>query len=173
MMSKILNDSFHLATSCRCASVCREGFTFPGSDALTEIISSTVRRRLISDELRAWTAADYHLCTVSTLRPTQNGFLFAEDNFKWISLNEIFVFFVYFIEIFPYVSNLQLTNILSANGWRHTCDQAISEPILTQFSDAYMHHLHPQWVHTFWNLIDYFEWRQTLKDRYKISSNIS
>ena len=77
----------------------------------------------------------------NTLRPRQNGRHFADDTFKRIFLNENVGIS---IKISPkFVPKGPVNNIpasVQIMAWRRTGDKPLSEPMMTQFNDAYMRH---------------------------------
>ena len=79
--------------------------------------------------------------TVYTLRPIQNGHHFAADIFKCILFNEIDR-----IPIQISLKSVQRGSIdnksalVQAMAWHRTGDKPLTEPMMTQFNDAYMRH---------------------------------
>ena len=80
------------------------------------------------------------LCFNSSL-PGQNVRHFVDDIFRWIFLNEKFCILIKislkFVPDGPIDNNPALVQIMA---WRGIGDKPLSEPMLTQFTDAYMPH---------------------------------
>ena len=78
---------------------------------------------------------------LNTLRPRQNGRHLADDTFKHIFLNENVCISV---EILPkFVPKGPMNNMpafVQVMAWRRTRDKPLSEPMMTQFNDAYTRH---------------------------------
>ena len=78
---------------------------------------------------------------VNSSPPCQNGRYFAENIFKCIFMNEKFCISIQislkFIPRGPSDNNSALVQVMA---WRRTGDKLLSEPMLTQFTDAYMRH---------------------------------
>ena len=73
--------------------------------------------------------------------PGQNGHCLADDKFRYIFMNEKFCIL---IEIsLKFVPNGPINNkppLVSIMAWHRIGDKPLSEPMLTQFTDAYMRH---------------------------------
>ena len=83
------------------------------------------------------------LCVlVNTLRPRQDGRHFADDIFKCIFLNEIYCVFIWislkYILRSPIVIMPALVQIMARC---RTGNKPLSEPMMAQFIDTYLHHL--------------------------------
>ena len=79
---------------------------------------------------------------VNTLRPRQDGRHFPDDIFKCIFLNENVLISIKIS--LKFVSKGPMNNIpalVQIMAWRRTGDKPLSEPMTTQFNDAYMRHL--------------------------------
>ena len=80
-------------------------------------------------------------CTINSSPPGQNGRHFASDIFKRIFLNEDFGISIWislkFVPKGPIGSKSALIPVMA---WRRTGDKSIHEPMLTQFTVAYMRH---------------------------------
>ena len=87
-----------------------------------------------------------YIC-LNTLRPRQNGRRFADDTFKCIFLNANVRISIKISQRFvpkdPINNNPELAQIMA---WRRTGDKPLSEPMMTQFNDAYMRH--SAWVNS-------------------------
>ena len=77
----------------------------------------------------------------NTLRLRQNGRHFPDDILKCIFMNENFCFFILvslkFVPKGP-INNIPALVLIMA--WRRSGDKPLSEPMLTQVTDAYMRH---------------------------------
>ena len=81
-------------------------------------------------------ACDYKYF-VKTLRPTQNGCHFADDNFQCISLNEnVWIFIKNSHKFVPKGPINNITALVQIMVWRRAGHKPLSEPI----TDAYMRH---------------------------------
>ena len=70
--------------------------------------------------------------------PGQNGRHFANDIFKYISMNEMFRIAIRISLMFVPDGPIDNTAALvKAMAWRRTGDKPLPEPMLTQFTDAY------------------------------------
>ena len=71
----------------------------------------------------------------------QNGCHFADDSFRCIFVNEKFCILIKislkFVPEGPIDNNSALVQIMA---WRQIGDKSLSEPMLTEFIDAYMRH---------------------------------
>ena len=77
--------------------------------------------------------------SINTLRPRQNGRHFADDIFKRIFLNEnILILIQISLKFVPKGSINNIPALVQIMAWRRTGDKQISEPMMTQFNDAYM-----------------------------------
>ena len=78
---------------------------------------------------------------VNSFPPAQNGRHCADDIFRCIFVNENFCILtkgsLKFVPKGPIDNNPALVQI---TDWRRTGDKPLSEPMLTQFTDAYMRH---------------------------------
>ena len=80
-------------------------------------------------------------CFFNSSSPGQNGRYFADDIFKRIFVNENFSILIKislkFVPKGPIANNPSLVEIMA---WRRIGDKPLSEPMLTQFTDAHMRH---------------------------------
>ena len=74
---------------------------------------------------------------VNSSPPGQNGWHIADDTFKCIFVNENFCILIRISVKGPIANKPALVQVMS---WRRTGDRPLSEPMLTQFTDAYMRH---------------------------------
>ena len=82
-----------------------------------------------------------HSINANTLRPTQNGRHFADDMFKWIFLNEnVWIPIEISLKFVPKGPINNIPALIQKMAWRQTGDKPLSEPMMTQFNDAYMRH---------------------------------
>ena len=80
------------------------------------------------------------LC-INTLKPRQNGRHFADDTFKPIFLNEnIRIWNKISLKFIPKGPINNIPALVQIMPWRRTGDKPLSEPMMTQFSNAYMRH---------------------------------
>ena len=78
---------------------------------------------------------------INSSRLNKNGRHFADDIFKYIFVNEKFCILINISLKFG--SEGQINNILALvqiTDWRRIYDKPLSEPMMTQFNDAYMRH---------------------------------
>ena len=81
-------------------------------------------------------------CVVNTFRVRQNGRHFADNIFKCIFLNKNV--WIRFKISLKFVTRGPINNIpalVQIMAWRRSGDKPLSEPMMVQFTDAYMHHL--------------------------------
>ena len=80
-------------------------------------------------------------CPVNTLRPRQNGRHVADDMFKCIFLNEnVWIPIEISLKFIPKGSINNNPALFQIMAWHHPGDKPLSEPVLTQFTDAHMRH---------------------------------
>ena len=73
--------------------------------------------------------------------PEQNGCHFADDIFKCIFVNEKFCILIPIsLKSVPKGSIDNNSALVRVMAWRRTGDKKVSEPMLTQFIDAFMRH---------------------------------
>ena len=73
--------------------------------------------------------------------PEQNGRYFADDNFKYIFMNEKFCIAIQILLKFvPERPNDNKSALVQVTAWRRTGDKPLPEAMLTQFYDAYIRH---------------------------------
>ena len=76
-----------------------------------------------------------------TMRPRQNGRHFADDIFNCIFLNEdVWIPIKISLKFVPNDSINNIPALIQIKAWRPTGDKPLSEPMMTQFNDAYMRH---------------------------------
>ena len=78
---------------------------------------------------------------VNTLRPRQNGRHFADDTFRGIFLKEnVKISIKISLKFVPESPIDNIPALVPIMAWRRTGDKPLSEPMMTQFNDAYMRH---------------------------------
>ena len=78
---------------------------------------------------------------INTLRPRQNGRHFPDDIFKRIFLNEnVRILLKISLKFVPKGPINNIPALVQMMAWRRTGDKPLSEPMMTQFNDAYMRH---------------------------------
>ena len=71
--------------------------------------------------------------------PGQNGGHFADNIFKCIFMNAKFGILIYIsLKFVPKAPIDNISVLVQVMAWRQTGDKPLSEPMLTQFTDAYM-----------------------------------
>ena len=97
-----------------------------------------------SAHLKLWRF--HHHQSLNTLRPRQNGRHFADDVFKCIFLDEnVWILLKISLRFVPKGPINNIPALVQIMAWRRTGDKPLSEPMMTQFNDAYMR-TRPQWV---------------------------
>ena len=82
----------------------------------------------------------HHIC-VNSLRPRQNRRHFTEDVFKCNFLNEnVWIPIKISLKFVPKGPINNIPALVQIMAWRRTGDKPLSEPMMTQFNDAYMRH---------------------------------
>ena len=79
---------------------------------------------------------------VQLIPPWKNGCHFADDILKCIFINEKFCILIKIS--FKFVPRVLIDNkvaLVQVMAWRRTGDRPLPEPMLIQFTDAYMRHL--------------------------------
>ena len=85
--------------------------------------------------------ADYRPQPINSSPPGQNGRHFADDMFKRIFLNEnIWTSNKMSLKYVPWVLIDSMTALVQIMAWCRPGDKPLSEPMLTQFIDAYIRH---------------------------------
>ena len=80
-------------------------------------------------------------CNLNSSPPGQNGRHFADDMFKCIFLNENFwISNKISLKYVPWDLMNTMWALVQIMAWHHPGDRPLSEPTLTQFTDAYMWH---------------------------------
>ena len=73
--------------------------------------------------------------------PEQNGCHFADDISKCISMNEKFCISIQIsLKFVPKGLINNIPTLVQIMAWRPSGDKPLSEPMLTQFTDAHMRH---------------------------------
>ena len=78
---------------------------------------------------------------VDTTKPEQNGRHLADDIFKYIFLNEKFRILIRIS--LKFVLKVPIDNksvLVQVMAWRRKGDKPLREPMLSEFTDAYMRH---------------------------------
>ena len=79
----------------------------------------------------------------NTLRPTQYGQRFPDDIFKCVFFNEtVWIAIKISLKFVPKVRINNIPELVQVMAWHQSVDEALSEPMLTQFTDAYMYMRH-------------------------------
>ena len=79
--------------------------------------------------------------SVNSLRPRQNGRHFADNVFKCNFLNEnVWIPIKISLKFVPKGPINNILALVQKMAWRWTGDKPLSEPMMAQFNDAYMHH---------------------------------
>ena len=82
-----------------------------------------------------------HRSKLSTLRPRQNEQHFTDDIFKRIFFNEnVRISIKISLKFVPKGPINNIPALVQIMAWRRTGDKPLSEPMMTQFNDAYMRH---------------------------------
>ena len=85
-----------------------------------------------------WTC---HLCPFNSLRLRQNRRHFADNIFKCNFLNEnVWIPIEISLKFVPKGPINNIPALVHIMAWRQTGDKPLSEPMMTQFNDAYMRH---------------------------------
>ena len=78
---------------------------------------------------------------VNSLRPRQNRRHFADDVFKCNFLNaNVWILTKISLKFVPKGPINNIRTLVQIMAWRRTGDKPLSEPMMTKFNDAYMHH---------------------------------
>ena len=78
---------------------------------------------------------------INTLRPRQNGRHFADDIFKCNFMNEnVWIPIKISLKFVPEGPINNISALVQIMAWRRIGDKPLSEPMMTQFNDAYMRH---------------------------------
>ena len=78
---------------------------------------------------------------VNTLRPRQDGRHFADNTFNRIFVNEnVRIWIKFSMKFVPKGPINNIPALVQIRAWRRTGDKPLSEPMMTQFNDAYMRH---------------------------------
>ena len=84
-------------------------------------------------------------CSVNLFKsvaPRQSGGHFPDDIFKCIFMNEKFCILIWiWMKFVPKVPINNIPVFAQMMAWRRSGEKPLSEPTLTRFTDAYMHHL--------------------------------
>ena len=78
---------------------------------------------------------------LNSLRPRQNRRYFADDVFKCNFLNEnVWIPIKISLKFVPKSPINNIPALVKVMAWRRTGDKPLSEPMMAQFNDVYMHH---------------------------------
>ena len=78
---------------------------------------------------------------INSLRPRQNGRHFSDDTFKRIFLNDnVWISNKISLKFVPKGPINNIPALVQIMAWRRIGDKPLSEPMLTQFTDAFMRH---------------------------------
>ena len=78
---------------------------------------------------------------INSSLPCQNGRHFTDVIFKCIFMNENFCISIQIsLRFVPKDPSDNKSSLVQVMAWRRTGDKPLSEPMLTQFTDAYMRH---------------------------------
>ena len=78
---------------------------------------------------------------INTLRLMENCCHFTDDVFKCIFLNgNVWISITISINFFPKGPINNITSLVHIMAWRWPSNKPLSEPMMTLFTDAYMHH---------------------------------
>ena len=78
---------------------------------------------------------------VNTLRPRQNGHHFSDDIFKCNFMNgNVWIPIKISLKFVPEGPINNISALVQIMAWRRIGDKPLSEPMMTQFNDAYMRH---------------------------------
>ena len=81
------------------------------------------------------------LHTLNSLRPRQNKRHFADDVFKCNFLNgNVWIPIKISLKFVPKSPINNISALVQIMAWRRTGDKPLSEPMVTEFNDAYMRH---------------------------------
>ena len=84
---------------------------------------------------------------VNTLRPRQNGRHFADDIFKWISLNEnVWILIKISLKFVPQGPINNITALVQIKAWRRPGDKPLSQPMKVRLQT---HICVTQWINMF------------------------
>ena len=87
-------------------------------------------------------AIEFMLSSLNTLRPRRNRRHFADAIFKGNFLNEnVWIPIKISLTFVPKGPINNIPALVQIMAWRRTGDKPLSEPMMTQFNDAYMRHL--------------------------------
>ena len=78
---------------------------------------------------------------MNSLKPRQNRRHFADDDLKCNFLNEnVWIPIKISLKFVPKSQINNISALVQIMAWRRTGDKPLSEPMMTQFNDAYMRH---------------------------------
>ena len=83
----------------------------------------------------------FDTCLINSLRPKQNRRNFADDVFKCNFLKEnVWIPIKISLKFVPEGPINNIPALAQMMAWRRTGDKPLSEPMMTQFNDAFMRH---------------------------------
>ena len=92
-------------------------------------------------ELWCFLHLSLHTLVFNSSPPEQNGRHFTDDIFKGIFLNQnVRISVKISLKFAPKASIDNKSALFQVMAWRQTGDKPLPEPMLTQFTDAYMRH---------------------------------
>ena len=94
--------------------------------------------------------------SVNTLKPRQNGCIFADDIFKRIFFNEnVWISITISLKFVPKCPNNNMPALVQIMTWRRPGDKPLSEPMLVG-SLTHICVTRPQWIKTNWCSLSLF-----------------
>ena len=77
---------------------------------------------------------------INSYPPGQNGRHFADDIFECIFFEKFFILIQISLKFVPKGPNENKSALVQVMAWRRIGDKPLPEPILAEFTDAYMPH---------------------------------
>ena len=109
-----------------------------------EYLEKNVIRRLDCSYWNRWTNASLKymlMCAINSLRPREDVRHFPDGIFKCILFNEnVWILIKISLKFVPKGPINNIPTLVQIMTWRRTGDKPLSEPMMTQFTDAYMRH---------------------------------
>ena len=124
----------------------RESYLVSDESLESDLCSSSVIAVLFA---AVWYTGPCYICNclINSSLPGQYAHHFPDDIFKYILMNEMFCILIQ-ISI-KFVSENPINNMpafVHIMDWRPSGDKLLSEPMLTQFTDAYIYGTRGRWV---------------------------
>ena len=115
-----------------------EGYIYKECLSSSSILPSICRQESCQLYIFCW--ASVFTEVINSSPPGQNGRHFADNILRCIFLNENNIPIGISLKLVPRGPINNKSALIQVMAWRRTGDKPLPEPVMTQFTDVYMHH---------------------------------